>query len=104
MSISPIEKDYYSCIKITRMESLIITTPTELKELITEAIKAIPYSEPIITKEVDESLLDKKQAAKMLNVSLATIDNYRRNGMIPSYRIGSAVRFKKSELLRSITG
>ena len=43
--------------------------------------------------------LTKKEAAQIANVATSTIDNWRREGKIPIYRFGSAIRFKKSELL-----
>ncbi|PTM11094.1 MAG: hypothetical protein DA408_14475 [Bacteroidetes bacterium] len=45
-----------------------------------------------------ERLLDKKQAAKVLGVSVSTIDNMRRDGFLTPYRFGKAVRFKLSDL------
>ena len=83
---------------------LVVIPKSELEELLKSIISLNSKPKaPIKEAEIIENLLDKKQAAKLLNVSLATIDNYRRNGLIPSYRIGSAVRFKRSELIEAIT-
>lgn len=46
-----------------------------------------------------DRLINKKEAAGLLGCSTSTIDNYRRRGDLPLYRIGSAVRFKSSEVL-----
>jgi excisionase family DNA binding protein len=85
---------------------IVLTTRKDLKELLKEALlesKDSSRETDEESKEV-EKLLTKKEAAELLSVSLATVDNYRRNGTIPSYRIGSAVRFKKNELIQAFTG
>ena len=46
--------------------------------------------------------ITKKEAAKLWGCCTSTIDNYRRAGILKRYRIGSAVRFKRSELLEAI--
>lgn len=81
---------------------IIVTTREDLKNLLTEIL--IAYK-PIIPKikTSEEEYITKKQAANFLQVSLATIDNYRRQGKIKSYKVGANVRFKKSELISSVT-
>ena len=54
-------------------------------------------------KNSDSELITKGIAAKMLGVSVSSIDNYRREGLIRSYRIGNNIRFKKSELLQAFS-
>lgn len=49
-----------------------------------------------------DKLINKKEAANLLGCSTSTIDNYARRGDLPRYRIGSAVRFKPSEVLALI--
>ena len=44
-------------------------------------------------------LLTRKQAAKMVNVAVTTLDRYTNNGLLKKYRNGKMVRFKKSEVL-----
>ena len=53
-----------------------------------------------VTKEEQEleRLLDKKEAANILGVSVSTIDNLRRDGFLTPTRFGKAVRFKLSDL------
>jgi len=47
-------------------------------------------------------LLTRKQVAEILNVDLRTVDNRVMNKDIPVYKIGGAIRFKKSDLLQLI--
>ena len=50
-----------------------------------------------------EKLLDRKQAANFLNVSLPTLDRYILDGKVPAYKISrGAVRFKQRELVESL--
>ena len=55
----------------------------------------IPQPEP-------DRYITKKEAAKLWGRSVSTIDNFRRAGILKRYRIGSAVRFKRSELLAAM--
>lgn len=80
---------------------IILTTKEELKELFKDVLKE--FKSDAKQELSDDPLIDKKEAAKILGVSVPTIDNYRRNGNIPSYRIGASVRFKKSEVIKAMT-
>lgn len=46
-----------------------------------------------------EGYVDKKEAARLLDCSVALIDKLRRNGKLPRYTIDGIVRFKKSDVL-----
>lgn len=48
--------------------------------------------------------LTRKEAAKEFKVSVATIDNYRRDGLIVSCRIRGSVRYKRSDLQAAFSG
>ena len=47
----------------------------------------------------NDELVTREQAANMLGISLPTLHHYALKGIIPAYRIGSRVRFKRGELL-----
>ena len=49
-------------------------------------------------KDGDE-LLTKQEAAKLLKVSVSTIENYGRSGMLEKHYIGRSVRFKRRDVL-----
>jgi len=55
-----------------------------------------------ISKEKDEELLTREETANILGISLPTLNEYSKKGIIPAYRIGSRVRYKKSEILNSL--
>ena len=46
--------------------------------------------------------LTKEQAASMFGISVSTLDNYKRNNLIPYSKIGRAVRFTLFDLKNSL--
>lgn len=46
-----------------------------------------------------DELVTRQEAANLLGISLPTLHHYSKHGVVPAYRIGSRVRFKKTELL-----
>jgi len=46
----------------------------------------------------NEELLTRKELSKYLKVSLSTINNWSKFGVLQPYRIGNQVRYKKSEI------
>lgn len=50
---------------------------------------------------IDSDRLDKKQAAKLLKVSVRTIDRYIKNGYIPYLQHGGKVTFSYKDLIDS---
>ena len=51
----------------------------------------------------DEVILTRKEAAKLLSISLVTLWNLTRKDQIPAFRIGNKVRYKKSDVLNALT-
>ncbi len=45
-----------------------------------------------------EQLLRKKEVAEYLNVSIATVDRFMKDQIIPYIKFQKTVRFKKSEI------
>ncbi|MCU7593095.1 helix-turn-helix domain-containing protein [Riemerella anatipestifer] len=88
------------------MENLQVTqvqgvTANELIKAIATAVKnelQTPEPQPVETYD----LMSKKEVAKMLRVSLMTINNWTKQGLLTSYRIGNRVMYKKDEVLQSL--
>jgi excisionase family DNA binding protein len=90
------------------MTEFIITTPDQLRTVVAESVKtelerqfqgqfaAQPKTEP------QSHLLTRKQAAFMLGVSLPTLNEWSKKGVINAYRIASRVRYKSQELEQSL--
>ncbi|MDO1513280.1 helix-turn-helix domain-containing protein [Maribacter confluentis] len=50
----------------------------------------------------NETLLTREETAEMLSISLVTLWKYTKDNIIPAYRIGTKVRYKKSEVLLAL--
>ncbi len=72
-----------------------------------ESILNYLHSKELLTGQAPNSsndeLISRKDAAQLLGISLPTLHSYTKDGRIPAYRIGSQVRFKKSEVLDCLT-
>lgn len=92
--------------KDTKMNDLIFS-PLPLEQLKTEISEAIkkeiaPYLNSISEKKEGTQLLTRKEAAKLLGVSLPTILDWTKTGKITGYRIASRVRYKRAEIENSL--
>lgn len=91
------------------MQNFILTTPSELKNLITEAFKEQINSThakgPNTQKNANlgEKLHTRLQTANLLSVTLPTLNKYVREGKIKCHRIGRRVLFKETDIINSIT-
>ncbi|QHC83871.1 hypothetical protein AS589_03225 [Empedobacter brevis] len=86
-----------------RQNYLIQLSPEELGIIIKEALVASmgQFIESINLDKKDK-LLNRKQVANLLGKSISTIDNYKRNGLIPFKKIGNAVYFEEEDILSSL--
>ena len=75
----------------------VFLTEEELYELLRTAVLTT-LKEMEEDKEQPDEWLTRKQAAAYYQISLASIDNYVRDGRIKKHRVGKSVRFLKSEL------
>lgn len=50
----------------------------------------------------EDQLLTREETAKLLSISLVSLWDWTRKDLIPAYRIGNKVRYKKSEVLKSL--
>lgn len=53
-------------------------------------------------KVENDTLLSRTETAEMLSISLVSLWAWSKNGIIPSYRIGNKVRYKKLEVLKAL--
>ena len=68
----------------------------QIKEIVK---KAIPKPQPAATTD---KLLTRKEVCKMLQISLVTVHNWTKQGILNPYRIGNKLRFKESEVLDAL--
>ncbi len=82
--------------KITQLHNI---TPEELKQAIISEIR-------IELKEMSKKFqpvrppeyVTRKEAAKILKVSLVTIHDWNKKRILKPYRLGNLIRYKRSEL------
>jgi excisionase family DNA binding protein len=79
------------------LEQLKIEISKEILERITPILQGVNNSTP------PTELLTRKEASKLLGVSLPTLLDWTNSGKIIGYRIASRVRYKRSELVNSLS-
>lgn len=72
----------------------------ELKSIINESVSNAFAKIPQPKEE--ETLLRRKEVAKLLSVSLVTISDWMKTGKLPYHRINTRIFFKKSEVMEAI--
>ncbi len=83
----------------------VVLSPIPLPDLLGEITKAVRTELDARTQPVQpppEELLSRQEAANMLGVTLPTLRDYTRKGLVPGYRFGTRVRYKRNELLASL--
>jgi len=71
-----------------------------ISRVVRESISTIVAQQPV---DIPSELITRKQAAQILNLSLPTLREYTVRGIVPSYRVGSRVRYKKDEVINCLT-
>ena len=86
------------------MDNLILTsyTPEELTGIIHNAIKEAVKDIKPNTSTQSEKLLTRKETADKLKISLVTLNDWTKRGIIQSYLIGGRVLYKDSEIEASL--
>ena len=82
-------------------------TSEKLLDVISERIenRFLPILEGISKKlilEKSSEFINTKEVCKMLQITPPTLSNYRKHGIIPFFRIGNKVRFKRSQIIESL--
>lgn len=87
------------------MNNLFLSTHTteELTGLISQAVKeAVKSIQAVPTNSTSEKLLTRKECSEKLKVSLVTLNDWSKRGLIQSYLIGGRVLYKDSEIEASL--
>lgn len=77
---------------------LFALTVSEFKSLITETVISV-LDEHYLTKENSEILMNIQEAAALMNLAIPTLYEKTSKRIIPHYKHGKKLLFKKSELL-----
>lgn len=70
-----------------------------IQESVREEMQKISISEPQFTTE----FITRKETAIILGISLPTLNDWTKRGLVIGYRIASRVRYKKAEIMESLT-
>jgi hypothetical protein len=87
------------------MQNVILSTysPEELTGIINTAVKEAVKSIQTAPKEkLKETLLSRKETAEKLKISLVTLNDWTKRGLITSYIIGGRVLYKETEIEKSL--
>ncbi len=71
----------------------------EIVKDVTNALKG--YAETLQNPD-NNKLLTRQETAELLSVSLVTLWDWTKKDIVPAYRIGNKVRYKKSEILLAL--
>ncbi|MEJ7821345.1 MAG: helix-turn-helix domain-containing protein [Chitinophagaceae bacterium] len=74
-----------------------------LRKIFQEELASHFINFPLKKDKEEEELITKKAAAQFLKCSLPTLSALVRDGIIPCHRLGSNIRFLKSEILASLS-
>jgi len=83
------------------MEDRVILHQTPLEDiraLIVEAVADQCKKCQLNKPEEPERIFDRKQTAKQFGISLVTLNEYTKNGIVKAVRIGSRVRYRQSDI------
>lgn len=87
------------------MQDQIVLSAIPRTELVTDIAKAVRdmiAAQPTVNPPTPEELLTRVEAAHLLGITLPTLREYTRRGFLEGYRIGTRVRYKRSEVLGSL--
>jgi len=84
------------------MSEIILVSKEDLTSTISSLIKEeLKGLNPVKQKE-EREYITRKEVAKLLGISLPTLNDWSKKGVIPSYRIQSRVRYIKAEVLECL--
>jgi excisionase family DNA binding protein len=73
---------------------------TQVSKTVSETIRAEKAETPI---QVKPNYLTRSEVAGRLNISLPTLNEYTKKGLILAYRFGARVLYKESEVDNALT-
>jgi excisionase family DNA binding protein len=71
-------------------------------EILAGVLKIIKDHATSLQQDDKDLLLSRQETANLLSVSLVTLWDWTRKDVLPAYRIGYKVRYKKSEVIQSL--
>ena len=86
-------------------EQIFISIPLEsFKDVIKATVfEALNSNQKIEEQDTKDKFLTRQETAKLLHISLTTLDTYSRLGIIKGRKVGHRVLYKKSEINDSLS-
>lgn len=80
------------------------TTPNKLIEAFDKKIdnRVSQLEKKLQLKENSDKWLTRKETADLLSVSLVCLHHWRKNGILPAYKLGTIVRYSLKEVNKKL--
>ena len=75
-------------------------TPEELQRMIGDSIREVFREQNFPENKL--KYLSRNNAAKYLDVSLPTLDDYTKSGKVKGYRLGKKIKYLESDLINAM--
>jgi len=75
----------------------------ELKNIISQTVREeiLKINSPD-SKFEQEEFLTRNETARILSITLVTLHDWTKKGIIPGYRIATRIRYKKTEIIEAL--
>ena len=83
------------------VNGLDITALAEKLDTLTNVLTGQTVPEPSTPE--NNNLITRRETAKILGVTLPTVIDWEKKGIITGYRIGNRIRYKEAEILEAVT-
>lgn len=86
------------------MENLILSQIpiTELQKFISDTIREEMQKNATPPPPPETEFITRQETRQILGVSLPTLNDWTKRGVIIGYRIGTRIRYKKSEIMDAV--
>ena len=76
----------------------------DLENLIREAVKKEIFEALPLSNQPEENhvIITRQEAAEFLGVSLNTLNDWTKRGILQAYRVGTRIRYKKSDVINAL--
>ncbi|MCX6232279.1 MAG: helix-turn-helix domain-containing protein [Bacteroidetes bacterium] len=75
----------------------------DLRVLIQESVREEMQKNSISEPQPKTEFITRQETSSILGISLPTLNEWTKKGLIPGYRISSRVRYKRAEIMESLT-
>lgn len=87
-------------------EIVLISIPeTTIRNIVEQAVRKViaeTQTLPVLPND-GKQLISRKEAADLAGISIASVDNKAKEGILTKYRTGGVVRFRKDEVIAAFS-